>query len=114
MARHFEALYSAAEMRAAEEAFPGYPGSIPELMERAGTAVATEAMRAFPGARSFACVCGGGSNGGDGRVAARVLREAGCQPLDTADERVLANVREGRFGRIVKSQSEVGGWPKLD
>ena len=72
----FEPLYTAAEMRAAEEAYPAYPDSIPELMERAGTAVADEAMRAFPAARSFACVCGGGSNGGDGRVAARLLREA--------------------------------------
>jgi hydroxyethylthiazole kinase-like uncharacterized protein yjeF len=78
----YEPLYSAAEMRAAEERYPRYPDSVPELMERAGAAVADEAMRAFPGARSFACVCGGGSNGGDGRVAARVLREAGR----TADE----------------------------
>src|SRR6188472_3789501 len=77
MARRFEALYSAAEMRAAEERYPGYPDTIPELMERAGAAVAREAMLAYPAARSFACVCGGGSNGGDGRVAARVLREAG-------------------------------------
>src|SRR5262245_48158389 len=77
MARHFEALYSAAKMRAAEERYPGYPDTIPELMERAGSAVAHEAMLAFPAARRFACVCGGGSNGGDGRVAARVLREAG-------------------------------------
>ena len=46
-------------------------------MERAGAAVAREAMLAYPAARRFACVCGGGSNGGDGRVAARVLREAG-------------------------------------
>jgi hydroxyethylthiazole kinase-like uncharacterized protein yjeF len=85
-ADHFEALYSAAEMRAAEEAYPGYPASIPELMERAGTAVADEAMRAFPDARSFACVCGGGSNGGDGRVAARVLREAGREATETTDD----------------------------
>jgi len=77
MARRFEALYSAAEMRAAEERYPGYPDTIPELMERAGTAVAHEAMLAYPAATRFACVCGGGSNGGDGRVAARVLREAG-------------------------------------
>src|SRR6188508_331374 len=77
MARSFEALYSAAEMRAAEEAYPGYPDTIPELMERAGAAVAHEAMLAYPAATRFACVCGGGSNGGDGRVAARVLREAG-------------------------------------
>ena len=77
MARGFEALYSAAEMRAAEERYPGYPDTIPELMERAGIAVAREAMLAYPAASRFACVCGGGSNGGDGRVAARVLREAG-------------------------------------
>ena len=73
----FEALYTAAEMRAAEERYPKYPDSIPELMERAGAAVADVVMRAFPGARTFACVCGGGSNGGDGRVAARLLRDAG-------------------------------------
>jgi ADP-dependent NAD(P)H-hydrate dehydratase / NAD(P)H-hydrate epimerase len=77
MSRRFEPLYSAAEMRAAEERYPGYPDTIPELMERAGGAVAREAMLAYPSATRFACVCGGGSNGGDGRVAARVLREAG-------------------------------------
>ena len=85
MTESFEPLYTAAEMRAAEEAYPRYPDSIPELMERAGAAVAREAMRAFPAARSFACVCGGGSNGGDGRVAARVLREAGHVADETQD-----------------------------
>ncbi len=54
-------------------------------MERAGAAVAGEAMLAFPAARSFACVCGGGSNGGDGRVAARLLRAAG-HVADETDE----------------------------
>ena len=77
MPERYEALYTAAEMRAAEERYPGYPDTVPELMERAGGAVAREAMLAFPAATRFACVCGGGSNGGDGRVAARVLREAG-------------------------------------
>ena len=81
----FEPLYTAAEMRAAEERYPDYPDSIPELMERAGTAVAREAMLAYPDARRFACVCGGGSNGGDGRVAARVLREAGFDAEETTD-----------------------------
>ncbi len=78
-------LYTAAEMRAVEERYPGYPDTIPELMERAGAAVAQEAMRSFPDARRFACVCGGGSNGGDGRIAARVLREAGHE-AEEADE----------------------------
>ena len=72
-------------MRAAEERYPGYPDTIPELMDRAGGAVAREAMLAYPEATRFACVCGGGSNGGDGRVAARVLREAG-HVADEVDE----------------------------
>ena len=54
-------------------------------MERAGAAVAREVMLAFPAARRFALVCGGGSNGGDGRVAARVLREAGHVADETTE-----------------------------
>ena len=81
----FEPLYTAAEMRAAEERYPNYPQSVPELMERAGAAVAREAMLAFPDARRFGCVCGKGSNGGDGRVAARVLREAGHAAEETEE-----------------------------
>jgi hydroxyethylthiazole kinase-like uncharacterized protein yjeF len=79
----YEALSTAAEMRAAEEAYPGFPGTAPELMERAGAAVAAEVMRAYPEARRFAVVCGGGSNGGDGRIAARHLREAGLEAVET-------------------------------
>jgi hydroxyethylthiazole kinase-like uncharacterized protein yjeF len=69
-----EPLYTAAEMRAAEER---YSGTVDELMERAGQAVARHALEDFGNAQSFTVVCGGGSNGGDGRVAARVLEEAG-------------------------------------
>src|SRR5688500_4053101 len=78
-----EPLYTAAEMRAAEERYPGYPDSAPELMERAGAAVAREALASFPDAQSFAVVCGGGANGGDGRIAARLLREAGREAIET-------------------------------
>ncbi len=80
---HTAPLYTAAEMRAAEERYPGYPESAPELMERAGAAVARETLAAFPDAQSFAVVCGGGANGGDGRIAARVLREAGRDAVET-------------------------------
>ncbi|MER3412147.1 MAG: hypothetical protein C4305_07550 [Thermoleophilia bacterium] len=72
-----EPLYTSAEMRAAEERYPGWPETVPELMERAGQAVAEEALRRFPEARSFTAVCGGGANGGDGRIAAKRLRQAG-------------------------------------
>ncbi len=78
-----EPLYTAAEMREAEERYPGLPESAAELMERAGAAVAREALAAFPDAQSFAVVCGGGANGGDGRIAARILREAGRDAIET-------------------------------
>ena len=70
----FEPLYTAGEMRAAEEGH-----DVEELMRRAGAAVAEEVLRRFPGARSFAAVCGGGANGGDGRIAAELLRAAGWE-----------------------------------
>jgi NAD(P)H-hydrate epimerase len=64
-------------MRAVEQAYPGYPDSMRELMERAGTAAAEAAVRRFPDAKAYTVVCGGGSNGGDGQVAADVLRSRG-------------------------------------
>jgi len=94
----YEPLYTAAEMRAAEEQYPGFPGTVPELMERAGAAVAREAMLAFPAARRFACVCGGGANGGDGRVAARILQEAGFEAYETADVEGYDVILDAVFG----------------
>jgi ADP-dependent NAD(P)H-hydrate dehydratase / NAD(P)H-hydrate epimerase len=75
--RGFEPLYTADEMRAAEERYPGYPDTLPELMERAGEAVADVILEDFPDARRITVVCGPGNNGGDGRVAAGVLEDAG-------------------------------------
>jgi NAD(P)H-hydrate epimerase len=54
----------------------GVPGL--ELMERAGTGVA-RAVERLAGGSPAAVVCGKGNNGGDGLVAARLLREAGQQ-----------------------------------
>jgi ADP-dependent NAD(P)H-hydrate dehydratase / NAD(P)H-hydrate epimerase len=73
----FEPLYTADEMRSAEARYPGYPETVPELMERAGAAAAEVALRLFGEARRWTLVCGGGANGGDGRVMARHLEAAG-------------------------------------
>ena len=77
----FDQLYTAAEMRTAEERYPGYPATVPELMERAGSAVAQVGIARYRDARRWTVVCGGGSNGGDGRIAARELERAGKDVL---------------------------------
>ena len=105
----FEPLYTAEEMRAAEERYPGYPETVPELMERAGAAVAREALAAFPDARSFAVVCGGGSNGGDGRVAARLIRDAGREADETERPRARTSYRRALRHRVPRSAEGRGG-----
>jgi ADP-dependent NAD(P)H-hydrate dehydratase / NAD(P)H-hydrate epimerase len=65
-------LLTAEETRRAEAA---HQGPLEELMERAGNAVAELVLRQFPG--RVTVVCGGGSNGGDGKACARILRERG-------------------------------------
>jgi NAD(P)H-hydrate epimerase len=93
-----EPLYTADEMRAAEARYPGYPDTAGELMERAGRAVADEILRSYPDARRIAAVCGGGANGGDGRIAARALREAGRDAVETDDIGGVDLVVDALFG----------------
>lgn len=86
----FEALYTAAEMREAEAGH-----DVPAMMERAGRAVAEEALRRFPDARSFGAVCGGGANGGDGRIALEVLRSVGRRAEEGLEGDVLIDALFG-------------------
>lgn len=55
----------------------GTPGI--DLMERAGRAVADAVLRRPEGAGAVTLLCGPGNNGGDGFVAARLLRERGLK-----------------------------------
>jgi hydroxyethylthiazole kinase-like uncharacterized protein yjeF len=59
-------------MRAAERGH-----DVEMMMERAGRAVADAVLRRYPDAKRIAAVCGNGANGGDGKIALRVLAEAG-------------------------------------
>lgn len=88
-----EPLYAADESRRAEEGH-----DVSQLMERAGLAVAREVMTRYPAALRIAVVCGGGSNGGDGRIAARMLREQGRDAVETTAVEQADVVVDALFG----------------
>lgn len=71
-------LYAAAAVRAIDRAAIqayGTPGI--ELMERAGSAAFAAIRQHWPTARTLSAVCGGGNNGGDGYILARLAHQAG-------------------------------------
>jgi hydroxyethylthiazole kinase-like uncharacterized protein yjeF len=73
-------LLSNAEMAEADRLTiaAGTPGL--ELMQQAGAAVADTVMASCPSGARIAVVAGTGNNGGDGFVAARILRERNYRP----------------------------------
>jgi len=107
-----EPLYTAAEMKAAEAG-----NDVQTLMDRAGRAVADEALRRYPDVRSFGAVCGGGANGGDGRIALEVLRAAGKDAAEGAHGDVLIDALFGtgfhgeprpEAGRLIEQVNTAG------
>lgn len=67
-----EPLYTAEEMKAAEAG-----RDVEQLMQRAGAALADHVLEHFGDVERITAVCGDGNNGGDARIAARLLQEAG-------------------------------------
>src|SRR5437764_3062831 len=72
-----------------------------DLMERAGTGLAN-LIHELPTSGTVAIVCGKGNNGGDGFVAARVLRERGreVRVLMLADADELRGDAKTNFERL--------------
>ena len=95
-------VLTAAEMRAAEQAYFALGHDSFALMRRAGAAVVDALHRAYPGGEGKVLVlCGPGNNGGDGFIIADLLRRAGhevavsaMRPVDayTGDARRAADV----------------------
>ena len=91
-------LYTAAGTRALDRAaiedhgIPGYT-----LMQRAGSAVVEAARAAHPASNAWMILCGGGNNGGDGYVVARLAHEFGVKSLVVAlsdPERLSGDARQ--------------------
>jgi ADP-dependent NAD(P)H-hydrate dehydratase / NAD(P)H-hydrate epimerase len=91
------AILTAARTRAAEEAIMAGGVSVEALMERAGAAVA-EAVWRFGGGQETLFVCGPGNNGGDGYIAAHVLRARGLAVR-------VAALREPRSAAAIHARS---------
>ena len=111
-ARCRRALLTAEDARALDRA--AISAGIPEidLMERAGAAVALEIRRRWP-VTDVVMVAGPGNNGGDGFVAARLLRDAGWPVRlallgDKTSLRGAAAIAASRWdGETVAAQPEV-------
>jgi ADP-dependent NAD(P)H-hydrate dehydratase / NAD(P)H-hydrate epimerase len=105
-------LVGAAEMRAIDRAaIEGLGIPALALMERAGRAVADAALGLAGDRGRVLVVCGGGNNGGDGYVAARLLRAWG------REARVVALVPAARLSpdaRAVREQAGRAGVPIAD
>ena len=74
-------LYTAAQTRELDRLAGAAGLSGEELMERAGYAAFSLLVQRWPRVTNPAVLCGGGNNGGDGYVLARLARQAGLAPV---------------------------------
>jgi NAD(P)H-hydrate epimerase len=78
-------------------------------MERAGRAVFDAARQAFPEAERYLVLCGGGNNGGDGYIVARLALEAGLR-VDVCALKKPAEL-SGDAATAAQRWREAGGRP---
>ena len=110
-------LYTAEQVRRLDKCAiegHGIPGM--DLMERAGRCVFEAARQAFPDAERYLVLCGGGNNGGDGYIVARLAIEAGIE-VDVCALKDPSGL-EGDAATAAKRWQERGGvltsWPVRD
>jgi NAD(P)H-hydrate epimerase len=110
MVNQADRLYTAGQVRRLDDcAIRGHGIAGIELMERAGRSVFDAAREAYPARRKWLVFCGGGNNGGDGYIVARLGIEAGLDVTVCAlkDPGSL----QGDAGTAARRWSEAGGRP---
>ena len=107
-------LYTAEQVRRLDKCAiedHGIPGI--DLMERAGRVVFDQARLKFPESRNWLVLCGGGNNGGDGYIVARLAQEAGLSAvvcaLKSADS--LSGDAATAASRWHDAGGETHSWP---
>ena len=107
-------MYTAEQVRRLDKcAIEGHAIAGIDLMERAGRSTFDAARMTFPGARKYLVFCGGGNNGGDGYIVARLALLAGleavvCALKDPADLRGDAATAAARWR---EAGGDVQPWP---
>jgi hydroxyethylthiazole kinase-like uncharacterized protein yjeF len=107
-------LYTAEQVRRLDRCAidgHGIPGI--DLMERAGRSTFEVAREAYPEACRWQVFCGGGNNGGDGYIVARLAREAGLEAVVCAlkDPAELSGDAAIAAERWRQAGGEVQAWP---
>jgi NAD(P)H-hydrate epimerase len=99
-------ILTAAEMGAADRATSErFDVPLGDLMEHAGTAVASFVCAQYPRSVGVTVLCGTGNNGGDGFVAARALLSSGMHVsiVLLGEEPKLRGIAADAFGRLDRS-----------
>ena len=114
MTEEAQRLYTAEQVRCLDKCAiedHGIPGI--DLMELAGSSVFEQATLKFPGSRHWLVFCGGGNNGGDGYIVARLAREAGLDvvvcALKSSDS--LSGDAATAASRWHETGGETRAWP---
>ncbi len=110
-------MYTADQVRRLDEsAIVAHGIAGMELMERAGRFAFEAARQAFPDAGNWLLLCGGGNNGGDGYVIARLALEAGLSVTVCALK--APDLLQGDAAQAAQRWHQAGGktqsWPVSD